>query len=124
MNNISMIKFHWINNIGDSITHYNHSLDDEFYLSLNNLYCVSIIKYSNNVKDVIGGFFLKTDKETTDSDFIELLIDALREIALFKNLPLEGLSFRPAKIIVDERKHPLSEDDYLEIIIKQRMKIY
>jgi len=108
MNNISMIKFHWINNIGDSITHYNHSLDDEFYLSLNNLYCVSIIKYSNNVKNVIGGFFLKTDNE----------------IALFKNLPLEGLSFRPAKIIVDERKHPLSEDDYLEIIIKQRMKIY
>ena len=124
MNNISMIKFHWINNIGDSITHYNHSLDDEFYLSLNNLYCVSIIKYSNNVKNVIGGFFLKTDKETTDSDFIELLIDALREIALFKNLPLESLSFRPAKIIVDEPKHPLSEDDYLEIIIKQRMKIY
>lgn len=124
MNNISMIKFHWINNMGDSITHYNHILNEELYLKLNNLYCVSIIQTNKGIKNVIGGFFLKTDKDSSDSDFIELLIDTLHEIDLFAKLSIENLSFKPAKIVIDERKHPLSEDDYLRIIVEQRMKIY
>lgn len=124
MNNISMIKFHWINNMGDSITRYNHILNEELYLKLNNLYCVSIIQTNKGIKSVIGGFFLKTDKDSSDSDFIELLIDTLHEIDLFAKLSIENLSFKPAKIVIDERKHPLSEDDYLRIIVEQRMKIY
>lgn len=124
MDNISMIKFHWVNNMGDSITHFIHSLNNDFYLRLNNLYCVSIIQTNNGIKKVIGGFFLKTDKESSDSDFLELLIDTLHEIDLFAKLSIENLSFKPAKIVVDERKHPLSEDDYLRIIVEQQMKIY
>lgn len=124
MNNISMIKFHWINNMGDSITHYLHTLDNDIYLSLRNLYCVSIIYSKDSIKNVIGGFFIKTDKASSDAEFLELLIDALHEIELFKNLTLENLSFKPSKIVVDEKKHPLSEQDYLKIIIEQRMKIY
>lgn len=125
MNNISMIKFHWINNMGDSITHYNHNLnDEELYFGLNNLFCISIIQTNNGIKNVIGGFFLKTDRDSRDSDFIELLIDVLHEIDIFSKLSTENLSFKPAKIVIDERKHPLSEDDYLRIIVEQRMKIY
>jgi hypothetical protein len=110
--------------MGDSITRYNHILNEELYLKLNNLYCVSIIQTNKGIKNVIGGFFLKTDKNSSDSDFIELLIDTLHEIDLFAKLSIENLSFKPAKIVIDERKHPLSEDDYLRIIVEQRMKIY
>ena len=124
MNRVSMIKFHWINNLGDAITHYIHDLDTDLYLKLKNLYCVSIIQTDNNAKKVIGGFFIKTDKEYTDSDFIELLIDTLKSIDLFKNLSTDDLSFKPSKITVDERNHPLSEIDFLKIIVEQRLKIY
>ena len=124
MNNISMIKFHWINNMGDPITQYNHILNEELYFKLNNLYCVSIIQTNKGMKNVIGRFFLKTDKDSSDADFIGLLVDGLHEIDIFAKLSIESLSFKPAKIIIDERKHPLSEGDYLRIIVEQRKKIY
>lgn len=59
MNNISMIKFHWINNMGDSITHYNHILNEELYLKLNNLYCVSIIQTNKGIKKCYRRILLK-----------------------------------------------------------------
>ena len=89
----------------------------------NNLCCVSIIQVNNDKKNVIGGFFLKTNKESSDFDFMELLIDVIHEIDLFRNLVIEKLSFKPVKIIVDEEKHPLSEDDYLRIFVEQRIRI-
>mgnify|MGYP001572801275 CR=1 FL=1 len=118
---VSIPILHCVFNNG-SITHYNRDYDTALYESLPNLYavCVATRPHGGHRK-VLGGFFIKTSYDHSNTEFHEACKAALQTMNEIKELIGDEFSLLPARINISADK-TLSEDELVSLLFQQYFK--
>lgn len=118
---IGLLIFHCeYNKLIGSITHNLHDFEVDLYYSLPNLYAVCIAITDNNQKEVRAGFFIKTNLNHNQSEFLNNLELAVKGTPGLKKYYSSNMSFLPAKIGIEGA--PPTEAEMLKIMTKQYSK--
>ncbi|MBA1290578.1 hypothetical protein [Pseudomonas japonica] len=119
---VSIPVFECLFNGSESITSFTKEFDRTLYEALPHLYVVCISKNKGKLKQLVGGFFIKTSYHHDDGhDFTAALHAALMTSDTLRRFDGPEYSLLPARLGV-LGADPLSEGEMLRIFGQQYLK--
>ncbi|MBA1245436.1 hypothetical protein [Pseudomonas japonica] len=119
---VSIPVFECLFNGSESITSFTKEFDRSLYEALPHLYVVCIAKNTGKLKQLVGGFFIKTSYHHNDGyEFTAALHTALITSDTLRQFDSPEYSLLPARLGVLGAE-PLSEGEMLKIFSQQYLK--